>query len=309
MVQKIIKAILDNSPWAPDKAILEQQREDVASQRRRDRALLSKRGKDLPFGAYPLPRAGDSSEDRIRNVILSKLMFWWLLAFFFLACAVFRFLLAAMSDTTLLLVITVSFLTATWQTTVWWPRIRKVRQGMHGERLVAEYLSNSFLDGIEGKVRIYHDIPHGTGNFDHVVFCQKGIYLVNTKTMAGLRDIDNVLVYRGDHVSFKNSGKPLMYDPVQQMRREVTSFKELLRACDAIYDGKKADYKEPTIRGVVLFPGWQVEDDGVTSPIWVMDPKELSGRICSGKPLLNDDEVIQYSASLSRWMRGTVNLD
>ena len=223
MLENLFKAIRDNSPWVPDKAILEQQREDVASHRRRDRALLSKRGKELPFGAYPLPRAGDSSEDRITNVMLNKLMFWWLLAFFFLACAVYRFLLEALSDTTLLLVATVSFLFAIWQTTVWWPRIRKMRQGMHGERLVAEYLSNSFLDGIEGKVRIYHDIPRGTGNFDHVVFCQKGIYLINTKTMVGLKDIDNVLVYRGDRVAFKNSGKPLMYDPVQQMRREVES--------------------------------------------------------------------------------------
>ena len=309
MVQKFIKAILDNSPWAPDKAILEQQREDVASHRRRDRALLSKRGKELPFGAYPLPRAGDSSEDRIRNVILSKLMFWWLLAFFFLACALHRFLLAALSDITLLLMLTVSLLVAIWQTTVWWQKIRKMRQGMHGERLVAEYLSNSFLDGMEGKVRIYHDIPRGTGNFDHVVFCQKGIYLINTKTMAGLKDDNNVLVYRGDRVSFKNSGQTLIYDPVQQVRREVESFKELLRERHASNDGKKSNYEVPEVRGVVLFPGWQIEHEGATSPIWVMHPRELSERIRNEEPVLNDDEVIHYAASLSRWMRGTVNLD
>ena len=180
---------------------------------------------------------------------------------------------------------------------------------MHGERLVAEYLSNSFLDDIEGKVRLYHDIPHGTGNFDHVVFCQKGIYLINTKTMAGLKNIDNVLVYRGDRVSFKNSGKPLMYDPVQQMRREVESFKELLRDCEASYDGKKPDYEVPEVRGVVLFPGWQIEHEGATSPIWVMHPRELPDRIRIEEPVLNDDEVIHYASNLSRWMRGTVNLD
>ena len=84
-LKKIIKCMRDYSPWASDTAVLQQQRKDVASHRRRDRALLSERNMKPPFSGYPLPLAGDSSADRIRNTIDNKMFYWWLYFIVFLA--------------------------------------------------------------------------------------------------------------------------------------------------------------------------------------------------------------------------------
>ena len=254
ILKKIIKSIRDYSPWAPHNVILDQQRKVVADDRRRDRVLLSKRGLELPFSGYPLPLAGDSSANRIENVVYNKLLFWWALAFGFLFMIVARFLFSP-GDIKLLSSITALFiLVAVWQTVLWWPKLRKMRQGIQGEQLIAEYLNNAFRDNIEGTVRVYHDIPDRIGHFDHVVFCRKGLFLINTKTMAIPKDRDKTLTYQGNSLSFKNSGKPLKYNPVSQVLKETERLRNLLRECHARYDHEQTDYKEPAIRGVALYP-------------------------------------------------------
>lgn len=309
MLKKIIKSIRDYSPWAPYDVILDQQRKVTASDRRRDRSWLSKRGLKLPFSGYPLPLAGDSSANRIENIVYNRLLLWWVLAFGFLFMILGR-LMNGPEDVKLLSGITVFFmLLAVWQTLVWWPKLRKMRQGIQGERLVAEYLNNDFRDGVEGPVRVYHDIPHGRGNFDHVVFCRKGVLLINTKTMAILKDKDNTLIYQGNSLYFKSGGKPLKYDPVSQVIKESEQLRKLLHECHARYNDRRTDYKEPDIRGVALYPGWQVEEDKVTSSVWVMKPLDLPDRIAEEDTVMDDNEVKHYAAILSKWTRGTINPD
>ena len=303
ILKKLIKSIRDYSPWAPHDVILEQQRKVVASDRRRDRLLLSKRGLKLPFSGYPLPLAGDSSTKRLENILLNKLLFWWTLAFVFLFAIAARFLFGPEDIKLFSSITALSMLVAARQTVVWWPKLRQMRQGIHGERLIAEYLNNAFRDNIEGTVRVYHDIPDRIGNFDHVVICRKGLFLINTKTMTIRKDSDKTLTYQGNSLSFKNSGKPLPYNPVSQVHKETKRLRELLRECHARYDHGQTNYKEPAIRGVALFPGWQVEENGATSPVWVMKPQDLSDRIAEEDTVMDDTEVKHYGAILSKWAR------
>ena len=305
-LKKIVKCMRDYSPWASDTTVLQQQRKDVASHRRRDRALLSERNMKPPFSGYPLPLAGDSSADRIQNILYYKLFSWWLLFLAYLAMTLGSFLAVPIGISSVLTAL--FFFIAARQTAVWWPRIRRMRQGLLGERLVAEYLNNSFRDGMKGTVRVYHDIPFETANIDHVVLCNQGVFVLNTKTMNLLKDAENTLVYRENLLYFKKSEKPLMYDPVSQMNKEVVRFRKLLRDCQNDYYGNKRGYKEPVIRGVVVFPGWQVEEDGETSVVWVMPPDELSGRISKEAAVMDDVLVKHYAGLLSRWTRRTVNL-
>ena len=305
-LRKIIKSMRDYSPWASDSAVLQLHRKDVASHRRRDRALLSERNMKPPFSGYPLPLAGDSSAGRILNTVDNKILNWWLFFIVFLAFTLGSFFTAytgVLSVVTALL-----FLAAARQTAVWWPGIRRMRQGLLGERLVAEYLNNSFRDGMKGTVRVYHDIPFGTANIDHVVLCNQGIFVLNTKTMNLLKDAENTLVYRGDLLYFKKSGKPLIYDPVSQMNKEIARFRKLLRDCHNDYYRNKRGYKEPVIRGVVVYPGWQIEEDGEAPVVWVMPPDELAARISKEAAVMDDALVKHYAGLLSRWTRRTVNL-
>ena len=44
---------------------------------------------------------------------------------------------------------------------------------------------------MKGTVRVYHDIPFEAGNIDHVVLCNQGVFVLNTKTMNLLKDAEN----------------------------------------------------------------------------------------------------------------------
>ena len=245
---KVMKFLRARTPFERDRDSIEQSRKDTASVRRRDRSLLSRRGLALPYTGYPLPQAGDSLTARLERTAQNKVLFWWFLVLIFLAYICGDYLSVG-SNKLLLTAVGATFMLALRQTYIWLPEIRKMRQGGQAEKLVAEYLNNDFRDEIEGIVRIYHDIPCGTGNFDHVIFCRKGVFLINTKAMAKRVEGINMLQYKDTNLYFKSSGIPLKYNPVIQMTKEVARFKLLL---------EETECENPYVFGVVLFPGWEV---------------------------------------------------
>lgn len=298
-LQKYIISVKSFTPFARDYEAIEQSRKDSASVRRRDRALLSIRGLELPYTGYPLPQAGDSLADRLERTLLNKLLSWWLLFVVFILMIVADYLSVSSVAMPMFITVAVVFILALRQTYIWRPKIRKMRQGIHGERLVAEYLNNHFRDEIDGIVRVYHDIPYGTGNFDHVIFCRKGVFLLNTKAMAISVKGENILIYQGSNLHFKSSGISLKYNPVVQMTKEVASFSQLL---------KKTGFKNPPyIIGVVLFPGWEIEQDKPSSNVWVMAPRDMPSRMNKEDNRLADGQVIEYANKLSKWIRTEVN--
>ena len=292
VLKKVIVGLTAYSPLARDGDSVEQSRKDVATVRRRERAKLSRRGLALPYTAYPLPQAGDSLADKLTRTVQNKVLFWWLLLGLLVLLQSDRLLL--LSDTAFVIALAVILLIAIWQTCYWSPKIRKMRQGVHGERLVAEFLNNTFRDEIKGIVRIYHDIPCGTGNYDHVIICRKGVFLINTKAMAIRTRGENILQYRNHKLYFKNTGKPLTYDPVSQMKHELVRFRQLL---------EEAGCENPDLTGVVFFPGWEVEEHRPYSPVWVMSPKDLPKRINELEDRLPDEDVKKYAKKISLWMR------
>src|SRR5207248_10817074 len=52
------------------------------------------------------------------------------------------------------------------------------RLGFHGERYVAEELNQLMSDGF----RVFHDVPFGNYNIDHVLIGPTGVFVVETKT-------------------------------------------------------------------------------------------------------------------------------
>lgn len=296
-LQKVITSLSAYSPLARDSESIEQERKDIATNRRRHQVKLSRRGRSLPYTAYPLPQAGDSLFAKLTRTANNKVIFWWLVVLPLLGmiCADY---VDASSNRAFFITTVVIFLIALRQTYKWLPVIRKLRQGIHGEMLVAEFLDNAFRDEIEGVVRVYHDIPQGTGNYDHVIICRKGVFLINTKAMAKNAEGDNILQYRDQKLYFKNSGKQLNYNPVSQMNQELIRFSQLLRETGC----ENAD-----ITGVVLFPGWEVEEDNPNSSVWVMSPKKMPARIKEEEYSLTDKQVKEFANKLSTWIRDDVD--
>ena len=296
-LQKVIMGLRAHSPFERDRDSIEQSRKDTASVRRRDRSLLSSRGRALPYTGYPLPQAGDSLAARLERTGQNKVIFWWII-FLVLLAFIFGDYLPVGSNKLLFIAVGAIFMLALWQTYIWLPEIRKMRQGAHAERLVAEYLNNDFRDEIEGIVRIYHDIPCGVGNYDHVIYCRKGVFLINTKAMTISVEGINILQYKDNKLYFKSSGIPLKYNPVPKMKDEVARFRRLL---------EETGYEKPYVFGVVLFPGWEVEEDNPNSSVWVVTPKKMPERINKEDNRLTDAQVVNYANKLSKWTRNVVN--
>jgi len=69
---------------------------------------------------------------------------------------------------------------------------------------------------------------------------------------------------------------------------------------------KESTGKPVAVRGVVVFPGWYVEQQSPRGPVWVLEPKMLPGFI-EGEPVtLSSSDVSLVSFHLSRYVRSEV---
>lgn len=122
-------------------------------------------------------------------------------------------------------------------------RFQRMRLWRDGERIVAEELDKLRAHG----AHVFHDVPADRFNIDHVVFCDRGIYAIETKTWskqsrdARIRLTDAGIIV-GDHRPDR--------DPIAQVQTEVRWLAQRL---------KELTNKSLPVRGTVLIPGWFIE--------------------------------------------------
>ncbi len=122
-----------------------------------------------PLNDAPLRVSGQSLYDErdrlVNDVLLPYILFprsfgWW--RSMFAACAV----------------ILTAF--AVWRIRQLWPKVRALRQGRDGERVVGQNLEELRADG----ARVFHDVPADGFNLDHVLVMSQGISVIETKTWS-----------------------------------------------------------------------------------------------------------------------------
>ena len=169
-------------------------------------------------------------------------------------------------------------------------RIRQLKQARDGELVVGQ-----FLDGLrENGARIFHDIPGEGFNLDHVVISQKGILVVETKTLSKPHP-DAKITIDGERLLV--AGHAIHRDPIKQARAQVTWLARILEETT----GKKIP-----IQGSVVFPGWFVEPPPASSKleIWVLSARALPSFIENEPTRLKADDVLLASYHLSRFCAG-----
>lgn len=157
-------------------------------------------------------------------------------------------------------------------------RAGNFKLGRDGEREVAQILARLDIPG----ARVFHDVPADGFNLDHVVICERGIFVIETKTwrkpLRGNTKLrtHNGQLYKGDF--------PAPGEPVAQAMAEAQWFSDLLRA--------------KTGRGyrcqpVLAFPGWFVEpmDNATKAKAWVLHPDALLAFIDHERPRLAPQDV------------------
>jgi Nuclease-related domain len=114
-----------------------------------------------------------------------------------------------------------------------------LRQSPDGERVVAQY-----LDWFRTKeFFVFHDVPDGDANIDHVPIGTRGLFVIETKTPSKpLRGRSSMTFSDGRLLA---NGRPLDRDPIVQARAQARWPHNFLA---------KSQFKQ-FVQPVVVFPG------------------------------------------------------
>lgn len=113
---------------------------------------------------------------------------------------------------------------------LWWKRRRALRKGLHGEKMVARLLGSL----PHGDFRVLNDLllpasGDATSQIDHVVVSTRGIFVIETKSLAGRISGTEQGQYWQQHLSSQSRS---FYNPTLQNRSHVRSVRRLLRGLD-----------------------------------------------------------------------------
>ena len=167
--------------------------------------------------------------------------------------------------------------------------LKQLKLGRDGERAVAHYLEELRAYGFT----VFHDVPSGDANVDHIIIGTKGVFTIETKTMQK--------PLRGDcKVNVKNgfiyaNGNRLPRNPLTQAKAQANWLKNFL--VESKFD---IDFVCP----VVAFPGWFVEKfEFNTEKAWVVEPKQLRPKIQMQPELHSPEQVSAMVSALRSYIR------
>jgi hypothetical protein len=176
---------------------------------------------------------------------------------------------------------------ACWRFFVIRKKVRHLRQGRDGERAVGQFLERLREDGAQ----VFHDIPGDGFNLDHVVISTHGIYAIETKTLSKPWPKAKVVV---DGDSLTVAGHAPDRNPIKQVTSAARWLEKTLQGSTG---------KRFFVRGVVVFPGWFVEQRGPSGEVWVLEPKALPAFINNAPAMISASDVAFAAFHLSRYVR------
>lgn len=166
--------------------------------------------------------------------------------------------------------------------------VRNLRLGRDAESAVAQYLEWFRTAGFF----VFHDVPNGLANIDHVLIGQRGIYSIETKAASK--------PMRGECKARVTDGQVLLNGRVME-RNPLVQAKAQAKWLHNFF--KEVQFK-PYVQPVVVIPGWFVEPfDMRAAGAWVLEPKALDKFIANEPERLTRDEVRAMASALSSYIR------
>jgi nuclease-like protein len=166
-------------------------------------------------------------------------------------------------------------------------KLKELKLGRDGEKIVGEQLECMREQGAQ----VFHDVPGEGFNLDHVVISTHGIYAIETKTRSKPSAKARVVV-AGDSLTV--AGYAPDRNPIEQVTAAARWLERRLR---------ESTGKRFFVRGVVVFPGWFVEQRGQRGDVWVLEPKALPAFIENAPAMIAPSDVSLASDHLSRYVR------
>lgn len=171
--------------------------------------------------------------------------------------------------------------------------LHQLRLGRDGERAVAQYLEWFRTAGFF----IFHDVPNGDANVDHVLIGPKGAFTIETKTLSKPhRGECKITVVDG---VVRANGRALDRDPIAQAKAQATWLRQFFG---------ESRFKT-SVQPVVVFPGWFVERfDSKKAGAWVLEIKALEKFVENEPDRLTRDEVKAMASALSSYIRSKIKI-
>jgi Nuclease-related domain len=176
---------------------------------------------------------------------------------------------------------------AAWRSMDMRRRVQRLRLGRDGERAVGQFLERLR----DGGARVFHDVQGEGFNLDHVVISPQGLYAIETKTYSKPWSNAKITV---EGESLKIAGQIPDRDPIVQVSLAARWLEDKLQ---------ESTGKRFAVRGVVVFPGWFVEQQLPRGPVWVLEPKMLPGFIEQEPKSVMPEDVALAAFHLSRYVR------
>ncbi len=165
-------------------------------------------------------------------------------------------------------------------------RIRALKLGRDGEMVVGQFLEKLR----EGGAEVFHDIPGDRGNIDHIIVSERGVFVVETKTLSkpspdATISVQNETVFAGPHELDRN--------PIVQLRAQIAELRRVLEDSTGL---------KLTVRGAIVFPGWFVEPvpKSLKKDLWLLEPKALPAFLRQEPMRLRAEQVTMIAHHLSR---------
>jgi len=167
-------------------------------------------------------------------------------------------------------------------------QLRDLRLGRDAERAVAQYLEWFRTAGFF----VFHDVPNGDANIDHVLVGPRGIYTIETK--AASKPVRGECKARVNEDGIRLNGHLMSRNPLVQAKAQARWLHSFFR---------EAQFA-PFVQPVVVIPGWFIEPfDMRAVGVWVLEPKALDAFIAKQPERLSRDEVRAMGSALSSHIR------
>lgn len=166
-----------------------------------------------------------------------------------------------------------------------------LKLGRDGEREVGHILSTLDVPG----TRLFHDVPAEGFNLDHVIACDRGVFVIETKTWRVPEKSQAKLTVK-DGCIYKH--RVATTQPVEQAVSEARWLAARL---------KQMTGRDFPCWPVVVTPGWHVQeplDSGTKSRAWVLNPLRLLGYIQHEPVRLGREDVHLIAERLGVLVRG-----
>jgi len=244
-----------------------------------------------PLKAKPLRNPGDSVNEEIDRQINGRFSDALFFATFFCLMATMEWIgylgHIPRQPMAFTLAASVALAFATWRFFVTRKQVRQLKLGRDGERCVGQFLERLRTSGGQ----VFHDIPGDGFNLDHVVISPHGIYAIETKTFSKPWPKARVTV-AGNKITVADRIPDR--NPMEQAAAAARWLEGRL---------EESTGKRFPVRGVVVFPGWFVEQSSPRGPVWVLEPKMLPGFIEQEPKKIEPTDVSLTAYHLARYVR------